>query len=64
MREQPSGQEINAPTITATQTGKEQQCNVNQNNELVISIIFQHIDIIIFIVAVHDTEQMPRRPSQ
>ena len=55
MREEPSGQEINAPTVTATHTGKEQQCNVNQNNELVISIIFQHIDMIIFIVAVHDT---------
>jgi hypothetical protein len=23
LREEPSGQEINAPTITATQTGKE-----------------------------------------
>ena len=64
LREEPSGQEINAPTFTATQTGKEQQCNVNQNNELVISIIFQHIDMIIFFVAVHDPEQMPRRPSQ
>jgi hypothetical protein len=40
MREQPSGQEINVPTIPATETGKERYCNVNQNNELVISIIF------------------------
>jgi hypothetical protein len=54
MREKPSGQEINAPTIPATETGKEQYCNVNQKNELVISIIFQHIDMIIFIVPVHD----------
>ena len=63
MWEQPSGQEINAPTVLATKTGKEKYCNVNQNNELVISIIFQHIDMIIFVVAVHDPEQMPRCPS-
>ena len=48
MREQPSGQEINAPIVPATETSKEQYCNVNQNNELVISIIFQHIVMIIF----------------
>ena len=64
MREQPSGQEINSPTIPATVRGKEKQCNVNQNNELVISIIFQHIDMIIFFFAVHDPAQMPRCPSQ
>ena len=64
MQEQPSGQEINTPTIPATETGKEQYCNVNQNNELVISIIFQHIDMIIFVVPVHDLEQMPTDPSQ
>jgi hypothetical protein len=64
LREEPSGQEINAPTITTTQTGKEQYCNVNQNNEIVISIIFQHIDMIIFVVAVHAPAQMPPRPSQ
>ena len=50
------GQEINAPTVPSTETGKEKYCNVNQNNELVISIIFQHIDMIIFIVLVHDPE--------
>ena len=64
MREKPSGQEINTPTIPATETRKEQYCNVNQNNELVISIIFQHINMIIFIVPVHDPEQMPTNPSQ
>jgi hypothetical protein len=40
MREQPSGQEIKAPTIPATETGKEQYCNVIQNNELVIQLYF------------------------
>ena len=64
MREQPSGQEINAPTVPTTKTGKEKYCNVNQNNELVISIIFQHIDMIIFIVLVHILEQMPANPSE
>jgi hypothetical protein len=63
MREKPSGQEINAPNVPATKTGKEQYCNVNQNNELVISIIFQHIDMIICIVPVHILEQMPANPS-
>jgi hypothetical protein len=56
MREQPSGKEINAPTVPATETGKEKYCNVNQNNELVISIIFQHIDMIIFVVPIHILE--------
>ena len=64
MREQPSGQELNAPTVVATEIGKEKQCNVNQNNELVISIIFQHIDMIIFVVPVHEPKQMPSNPSQ
>jgi hypothetical protein len=64
MREQPSGQEINTPTVPATETGKEKYCNVNKNNELVISIIFQHIDMIIFVVPVHILEQMPANPSQ
>ena len=63
MREQPSGQEINAPTVPATEIGKEKYCNVNQNNELVISIIFQHIDMIIFIFPVHDPEHMLANPS-
>jgi hypothetical protein len=64
MREKPSGQEINAPTVPATETGKEQYCNVNQNNELVISIIFQHINMIIFVVPVHILEQILANPSQ
>ena len=64
LRQEPSGQEINVPTVTTTQTGKEKQCNVNQSNELVISIIFQHIDMIIFVVPVHILEQMPANPSQ
>ena len=55
---------MNAPTVPATKTGKEKYCNVNQNNELVISIIFQHIDMIIFFVPVHILEQMPANPSQ
>ena len=63
MREQPSGHEINTPTVPTTESCKEQYYNVNQNNELVISIIFQHIDMIIFIVPVHDPEQMPAIPS-
>ena len=64
LQEEPSGQEINAPTVPAIETGKEQYCNVNQNNELFISIIFQHIDMIIFVVPVHDPEHMPSNPSQ
>ena len=64
MREQPSGQEINTPTVPAIETSKEKYCNVNQNNELVISIIFQHIDMIIFVFAVHAPTQMTQCPSQ
>ena len=64
MWEQPSGHEINTPTIPATELGKEKYCNVNQNNELVISIIFQHIDMIIFVVPVHILEHMPYNPSE
>ena len=64
MREKPSGQEINAPTIPAIEIGKLKYCNVNQNNELVISVIFQHIDMIIFVVPFHILEQMPANPSQ
>ena len=64
MREQPSGQEINASTVPTTEIGKEKYCNVNQNNELVISIIFQHIDMIIFVVPVHNPEHMPANSSQ
>jgi hypothetical protein len=56
MREQPSGQEINAPNVLAIESSKEKYYNVNQNNELVISIIFQHIDMIIFIVPIHILE--------
>ena len=64
MWKQPSGQEINAPIVPATEIGKEKYCNVNQNNELVISFIFQHINMIIFVVPVHILEQMPTNPSQ
>ena len=64
MQEKPSGQEINTPTVPATETSKEKYCNVNQNNELVISIIFQHINMIIFVVPVHILEQMPTNPSE
>jgi hypothetical protein len=64
MREKPSGKEINAPTVPSIEIGKEKYCNVNQNNELVISIIFQHIDMIIFVVLVHILEHMPANPSQ
>ena len=41
-----SRETINTPAITTTQTGKKQYCNFNQNDELLISIIFQHIDIL------------------
>ena len=64
MWEKPSGQEINTPIVPATESGKEKYCNVNQNNELVISIIFQHIDMIIFVVPVHILEQIPANPSE
>ena len=55
---------INTPVFTATQTGKEQYCNFNQNDELLISIIFQHIDIPIFIVAVHAPSELTPRCTQ
>ena len=45
-------EKINTPAVTATQTGKEQYCNFNQNDELLISIIFQHIDMPIFDAAI------------
>ena len=38
----------NTPAITSTQKGKEKYCNFNQNDELLISIKFQHIDMTIF----------------
>ena len=63
LQEEPSGQEINAPTSTSTQTCKEKYCNVNQNNEIVISITFQHIDMIIFVDTVHAPAQLPPHPS-
>ena len=58
-----SRETINTPAITATHTGKEKYCNFNQNDELLISIIFQHIDMPIFIVAVHTPSKLPPRPS-
>ena len=39
---------INTPPVMNRPTGKEQYCNVNRNNELVISIIFKHINMIVF----------------
>ena len=59
-----SRETINTPAVTATQTGKEQYCNFNQNDELLISIIFQHIDMPIFIVAVHAPSELPPCPIQ
>ena len=59
-----SRETINTPAVTATETGKEQYCNFNQNDELLISIIFQHIDMPIFIVAVHAPSELPPRPTQ
>ena len=59
-----SRETINTPTVTATQIGKEKYCNFNQNDELLISIIFQHIDMPIFVVAVHTPSEHPPRPSQ
>ena len=35
-----SRETINTPAVTTTQTGKEKYCNFNQNDELLISIIF------------------------
>ena len=37
-----SRETINTPGVTSTKTGKEQFCTFNQNDELLISIIFQH----------------------
>ena len=59
-----SRETINTPAITYTKEGKEKYCNFNQNDELLISIIFQHIDIPIFIVAVHAPSELPPCPSQ
>ena len=56
-----SRETINTP---ATQIGKEQYCNFNQNDELFISIIFQHIDMPIFILAVHAPFELPPHPTQ
>ena len=52
------------PAITATQTGKEKYCNFNQNDEILISIIFQHINMSIFVVAVHAPTELPPCPTQ
>jgi len=52
LQEEQTTQEINTPVVMARQIGKEKYCNVNRNNEIVISIIFQHINMIVFIVAV------------
>ena len=59
-----SRETINTPTITATQTCKEKYCNFNQNDELLISIIFQHINMPIFVVAVHTPSELPPHPTQ
>ena len=59
-----SRETINRPTVTSTHASKEQYCNFNQNDELLISIIFQHIDMPIFIVVVHAPSELPPRPSQ
>jgi len=59
-----SRETINTPAVIATQIGKEKYCNFNQNDELLISIIFQHIDMPIFVVAVHASSELPPRPTQ
>ena len=59
-----SRETINTPAVTSTQIGKEKYCNFNQNDELLISIIFQHIDMPIFVVAVHAPSEMPPFPTQ
>ena len=59
-----SRETINTPAVTSTQIGKEKYCNFNQNDELLISIIFQHIDMPIFVVAVHAPSELPPRPTQ
>lgn len=48
LQEEETNQEINTPPVTTRQIGKEQYCNVNRNNEIIISIIFQQINMIIF----------------
>ena len=59
-----SRETINTPAITATQKGKEKYCKFNQNDELLISIIFQHINIPIFVVAVHTPSKLPPQHTQ
>jgi len=52
LQEEKMTQAINTPAVTTRQTCKEQYCNVNQNNEIIILIIFQHINMIFFVDAV------------
>ena len=59
-----SRETINTLAVTSTQKGKYQYFNFNQNDELLISIIFQHINMAIFVVAVHTPLELPPRPSQ
>ena len=59
-----SRETINTPAVTSTQTCKEKYCNFNQNDELLISIIFQHIDMPIFVVVVPAPSKPPPRPTQ
>ena len=59
-----SRETINTPTVTTTQIGKEKYFNFNQNDELLISIIFQHIDMPIFIVAVQAPSELHPPPTQ
>ena len=59
-----SRETINTPDVTTTQKGKDKYCNFNQNDELLISIIFQHIVMPIFVVAVHAPSKLPPCPSQ
>ena len=39
---------MNTPPFTNRPTGKDKYCNVNRNNEILISIVFQHINMIVF----------------
>ena len=48
LQEEETTQAINTPHVMTRHTGKEQYCNVNRNNELVISIIFKHINMTVF----------------
>ena len=41
-------QSINTTPVMTRQKYKEQYCNVNRNNELVISILFININMIVF----------------